>query len=47
MNMNDKVDMYKINGIEYFKEGFLELEPLLYYDDYQIDYKHDKDAFDA
>lgn len=37
--------IYKIDGIEYLPEGFLELEPLLYYDEYFFDDKFDEKRF--
>lgn len=37
--------IYKIEGIEYLPEGFLELEPLLYYDEYYFDDRFDEKRF--
>lgn len=37
--------IFKIEGIEYLPEGFLELEPLLYYDEYFFDDHFDEKRF--
>lgn len=38
-------DIYKIQGIEFLPEGFLELEPLLLKDDYEFDSKVHEELF--
>jgi len=38
--------MYQIKGIEYYKEGYLDLEPLLHYDEYKLEGEYDKEVFD-
>lgn len=37
--------VYKFVGIEYLPEGFLELEPILYKDDYKFDSSYHEELF--
>ena len=46
--MNDPEDVtaiYKLDGIEFLPEGFLELDPLLLKDEYEFESKMDEDLF--
>ena len=46
--MNDPEDVtaiYKIEGIEFLPEGFLELDPLLLKDEYEFESKMDEELF--
>lgn len=38
--------LYKIEGIEFLPEGFLELDPLLFKDDFQFDSRYDVKLFE-
>lgn len=43
----DEAKMFKIQGVEFLPEGFLELDPLLYKDEYVFDNKMVERMFDA
>lgn len=42
---DDKLHFYKIEGIEFLPEGFLELDPLLFHDEYAFDNEVHKELF--
>lgn len=48
MNTDDNCEqshLYKIEGIEFMPEGFLELDPLLYHDEYAFESAVHKELF--
>jgi hypothetical protein len=42
---DDQLHFYKIEGIEFLPEGFLELDPLLFHDEYAFDNEIHKELF--
>lgn len=44
-DQNHKIDFYKIEGIEFLPEGFIELDPVLFHDDYRFQFERDKEIF--
>lgn len=45
-NADDNFHFYKIEGIEFLPEGFLELDPLLYHDEYAFESEVQKELFE-
>lgn len=44
-DLDNSTHLYKIEGIEFLPEGFLELDPLLYHDEYAFENDLHKDLF--
>lgn len=42
---DDKLHYYKVEGVEFLPEGFLELDPLLLHDEYAFDNEIQKELF--